>query len=84
MVDKKGPVVVDGGAAFPTLDESGGVLQLRECGMSLRDYFAAQVVAGWNESYHGMAFVFHSSAPEPSEVARLAYEIADQMLEARK
>jgi len=46
-------------------------------GMTLRDYFAAQMLSS----------VFSSqtrTAPEPINVAKAAYRIADAMLEARK
>ena len=35
-----------GGAAFPTLDHNGHSLVCREFGMSLRDWFAGQALAG--------------------------------------
>lgn len=40
--------------------------------MTLRDYFAAKVIAVASEDYN------------PVEAAKLAYEYADAMLEARK
>jgi hypothetical protein len=36
----------DGGAAFPLLDDPGSGLTMREPGMTLRDYFAGQALAG--------------------------------------
>lgn len=35
-----------GGAAFPTLDNSGSQLVLRESGMTLRDHFAGVALQG--------------------------------------
>ena len=37
----------DGGSAYPVLDNPGdGTLYCRDGGMTLRDYFAAQIAAG--------------------------------------
>lgn len=54
----------DGGPAFPQ-------------GLSLRDYFAGQALAGWLASFPTDAVV---RAPK---VASFAYEIADAMIAAR-
>jgi len=43
-------------------------------GMTLRDYFAAQVAGG---------YVGVDSIPNPNDVANYAYEVADAMLKAR-
>jgi hypothetical protein len=66
----------DGGPAFPS-----GETRYRDGigGMSLRDYFAGQVINGlvstltssWQKNYG-------------PELAKIAYEVADAMLEARK
>lgn len=61
----------DGGPAFPTHGTMGEVVQE---GMSLRDYFAGQVI-GHFAGMGGGAYV---------EDAALAYQIADAMLAARK
>lgn len=65
----------DGGPAFPRedyqTDNAGG-----QSGMSLRDWFAGQALAGRNL----MASSTHST---PEDGARRAYEYADAMLAAR-
>ena len=52
-------------------------------GMSLRDYFAGQALAGWSESHHSMVC---TDDLEPYRVlmARTAYGIADAMLNERE
>lgn len=69
-----------GGSAFPC--EGGSDSNLYpDPGMSLRDYFAGQALAGicansaWND-------MFHPSVNAPS--AQAAYAMADAMLKARK
>lgn len=69
----------NGGAAFPTLDESDGVLQLREWGMTLRDYFAAKAMAGFLASPE----FSKETGYEADKCAAYAYEHADAMLKAR-
>lgn len=70
----------DGGPAFPahvtvgpddTLYTSGDV----EAGMSLRDWFAGQALAG---------LVTRGPYVDGKAVSARAYEVADAMLEARK
>jgi hypothetical protein len=56
-----------GGAAFPRSVDGVG-------GMTLRDYFAAQYIAG--RGGYGAAHVY--------ELAVEAYSVADAMLEARR
>ena len=51
----------------------GDALYVREGGMTLRDYFAAQAVSGWV----GDAYI------DPVTLASLAYELADRMLAER-
>lgn len=68
----------DGGPAFPLPDSSssfnsslnGGI-----DGMSLRDWFAGQALAG--------VLAFNSVASQPETVAVLAYLMADAMLAHR-
>ena len=64
----------NGGAAFPHhIEQINGFTQPYEHrGMTLRDYFAAQVLMTACEDYR------------PIEAAQLAYAFADAMLEARK
>ncbi|WP_338547273.1 hypothetical protein V6W80_11775 [Pseudomonas benzopyrenica] len=65
----------DGGRAFPRTSDVYGP----EFGMSLRDYFAAKAMQGFNsnpdENLIGKPF---------SEIAALAYRQADEMLKARE
>lgn len=49
-----------------------------ETGMTLRDYFAGQALAGWLASFGP------DDAVKPAGCAEFAYEVADAMLEARK
>jgi hypothetical protein len=56
----------DGGAAFPYDNPDDG-----ERGMSLRDYFAGQVIG------------LYLTQDSPKIAARLAYKLADDMIEAR-
>jgi hypothetical protein len=57
-----------GGPAFPVPQGTRG-------GMTLRDYFAGQVLAGLGGDELGC---------EPKRTAHVAYYIADAMIEARK
>jgi hypothetical protein len=56
--------------------EQIGSRTFRNPGMSLRDYFAASIIAGLYASHGG-------TPPEPEQMAEDAYAIADAMLEAR-
>ena len=77
----------DGGPAFPggravtLLDPDTmkvtDVVELPSTGMSLRDYFAGQVIACVYGDYL-------DAEPSPQEIAKIAYEIADAMLAERK
>jgi hypothetical protein len=58
-----------GGASFPLESDYGS-----QSGMTLRDYFAAQTIAG--------AVLLDSFSPE--EAAEVAYRVADAMIEERK
>lgn len=68
----------DGGPAFPVdcIARPDGHLE-EFCGMSVRDYFAGQALAGAcaNPSYLGTATF---------EMAEVAYLLADRMIEARR
>lgn len=72
--------------AFPTLEEhtDDGVLHYE--GMSLRDYFAGQALAGQlvtsPEALSGASD--HMGMARPEMIAVLAYNIADAMLAVRK
>ena len=64
----------DGGAAFPC--EGGPESGLHpDPGMSLRDYFAGQALAGW--------LAVTDSPPPPEMAAKRCYSYADAMIAAR-
>lgn len=63
----------DGGPAFPTEETEQ---YIAGWGMSLRDYFAAQAIAGMN--------IVMSSGGAAENKAAIAYEIADAMLARRR
>ena len=60
------------GPAFPVPDIDGGAV---ECGMTLRDYFAAKAM---------QASVSHAGVRGNNGIAKWAYEMADAMLKARE
>ena len=63
----------DGGPAFPSV---GGPEYVKDAGMSLRDWFAGQALAGlgtWNPGMY----------PDLQAKADFAYATADAMLKAR-
>lgn len=64
----------DGGPAFPgSIPSTSGEWSYSQMGMSLRDWFAGQAIAG--------AFATQS---RDADVAEWAYNIADAMLAARE
>jgi len=65
----------DGGPAFPTVARDGN-WQPHHDGLSLRDYFAGQVLVG--------ALADPTCQPSPIELAKIAYRGADAMLAARE
>ena len=67
----------DGGSAFPIVTE-GGILAVLNEGMSLRDWFAGQALAGGL-----LETAIESNTKETQKIAEAAYEIADAMLEMR-
>ena len=73
----------DSGPAFPVMPPcdmegaSAAGYPYPEAGMSLRDYFAAKVIAGLYVSYGG-------NPSEPEQMAEDAYAIADAMLQERR
>ena len=69
--------IEDGGAAFPWREDGGGGYY-QHVGMSLRDWFAGQAVAGW------MASTPENYLVDETKSAELAYIVADAMLAARK
>lgn len=74
----------DGGPAFPVADtvHSSGQVQYGFNGMSLRDYFAGQALAGL-EAYAG-SIIFREGQTSTQLIAQASYEMADAMLAARK
>jgi len=67
-----------GGPAFPA---PAGVSHITEQGMTLRDYFAAQVAVGAMSAYWNGD---RMKDPTFDDIAQQAYGIADAMLKARK
>lgn len=81
MIENKFDKTDNGGSAFPvmgqflTKDESGPVIQFQK-GMSLRDYFAGQAVAGYCSS--------QEFAHTPYEIiAEMSYMQSDAILAER-
>lgn len=73
--------IEDGGPAFPeTRWDDKSRQEVQWTGMSLRDYFAAQAMAGILGGDHPIC---HEHNPLPT-VAKVAYEMADAMLKARQ
>lgn len=71
----------DGGPAFPSGDGEFGGGPNHAYGMSLRDWFAGQMIAGLSCHAFGM-----SDAELPREASRCAafsYAVADAMIEER-
>lgn len=66
----------DGGPAFPQTVDDMGALTVATSGMSLRDWFAGQALAGMLGD--------PERSGEFAEFARYAYQAADAMLAARK
>jgi hypothetical protein len=79
----------DGGPAFPLPSEPGFPAEM---GMTLRDWFAGQALAGVLKSCGDLSCYYDHSAgskgdndiPSPIAVASFAYELADAMLKARE
>jgi hypothetical protein len=70
----------NGGAAFPQTWEADSGDQLT--GMSLRDWFAGQVIAGISGACFA-ASGYVSDAPRQTTLAKIAYHLADAMLKER-
>ncbi len=75
----------DGGPAFPTIinvaDEAGHLHRVVTGGMSLRDYFAAKAMQCLMAD--AIAKVPLGAKTDGVDVAEVAYEMADAMLEQR-
>jgi len=83
MIDTRNFSPPTGGPAFPTpriaLNDNGVVtgFSVMADGMTLRDYFAAKAMQAMRESDH-------EDMLSARDLAMLAYQDADAMLEARK
>ena len=79
--------MTDNPQAFPGV-EHGAFDSVFHSGMTLRDYFAGQVIAGHCSSLDIMTAAQKSAEKigqtTVQELAESAYDIADAMLEARK
>lgn len=72
----------DGGPAFPTITSTeNGSPFTRDRGMSLRDWFAGQALAGMLEDIYHQYRTNHG--PPTVQLASVAYAIADAMLAER-
>jgi hypothetical protein len=68
----------DGGAAFPHQDWDACIKSQRlDTGMTLRDYFAAAAL-------QGILTTEYSHNAVPRRIAACSYELADEMIKARK
>ena len=67
----------DGGPAFPVPDLHPGAVQVGSNGMSLRDWFAGQALAGLMAGYQSGPMGIYACA-------QVAIETADAMLRARE
>jgi hypothetical protein len=71
----------DGGPAFPSEAGSDQDGYYPRSGMSLRDYFAGQALAGLMAD---VSILAAAGGRDAGFVAKLAYDAADGMLDARK
>lgn len=85
---KTTPQINDGGPAFPNL---GYNKEANYNGMSLRDYFAGQALAGSLASQTPESHWAFAAFPDETTndiakngIARLCYDLADAMLAARE
>lgn len=74
----------DGGPAFPhTVKNDDGTYFACESGISIRDWFAGQALAGLlSHSFEDGSDFLHETGPDAA--AYQAYRMADAMLAARK
>ena len=71
----------DGGPAFPQTIDDMGTMRVVTCGMTLRDYFAGQALAGLGHAItSGTLIVLGHKTVSISE---LCYVLADTMLAQR-
>lgn len=67
--------IKDGGPAFPVTGMTGLGAVVKAGGMTLRDWFAGQALAGW--------LADPTATAEPEAVAKHMYKYADAMLAER-
>lgn len=72
----------DGGPAFPNpyVPEYGE----KSSGLSVRDWFAGQALAGWLESFPGDTSHPGETSKYAANIANGSYALADAMLKARE
>ena len=75
----------DGGPAYPCQEQNihGEPMMAMQFGLSTRDYFAGQALAGWLASYEPLA-AHPVEAEYQGVIAKVSYEMADAMIAARK
>jgi len=78
----------DGGPAFPQPEINGDPVNswARGCGgLSVRDWFAGQALAGMNKTDKRLAWEIadDDGTDMPDECAKMAYQLADAMLKER-
>lgn len=82
--------IKDGGTAFPVLEQGGsGQLELASPGMTLRDYLASKALQGLLANAGGPVQTNGRTGwglvnCALSDIATLAYQMADAMLAARE
>lgn len=79
----------DGGPAFPrqsvVADANDNSFKLGHPGMSLRDWFAGQALAGSMGTAHGLGHLTSLERRELfAKMASIIYEIADSMIKERE
>lgn len=81
--------IKDGGAAFPHGEViNNSLIYEGECGLSIRDYFAAKAMQARLSDYEGLVSL-HEYAKDTGQafakvVADQSYDMADAMLKARE
>lgn len=82
------PEINDGGPAFPLVLDAHGNLTAESPGMSLRDWFAGQALAGLSASHelllsnHDLVKEFGTSGIDKLQASK-AYRLADAMIAQR-
>lgn len=74
---------MDNPQAYPCLDSSCGELSMRDPGMTLRDYFAGQALAGIVAAVMGTRDTNTTPDNFNAAIALGAYQLADAMLAER-